>query len=173
MKYLIDNKLIFDSENNTLSNLDENHCTEDVLPRPTSRLLCELVKQQGSLIERNKLLKLVWSDYGSIPSDSNLNNHLTILRKRLDDWGVNRNKIETIPRKGVKLTADVIVMSTEINSDDKFDYHEPAILQGYITPLPPLGTADPDPQKPVLWTSPSFRKGFFLTGCLLSTVSAY
>jgi len=104
MKYKLDNKIIFDPQRGALYSLEENiEVIEDVLARPTSRLLHELLKNNKQIVSRDELLDRVWSDYGAIPSGSNLNNHLTLLRKRFDFWGIQRKSIISVPRKGIML----------------------------------------------------------------------
>lgn len=150
MKYNIDNKVIFDSERNTLSSLDNEGKIEEELARPTSRLLLELINQQGKLVERNDLLTRVWSDYGAIPSEGNLNNHLTFLRKRFDFWGIDRKNIETIPRKGVILkvliieiddgsppSANAINPSDDVNMQNQvFEHSLPSTTDAVPAPRP-------------------------------------
>lgn len=105
--YNIDNKVLFNPEKSTLRGIGEGAGVDDELARPTCRLLLELIKRKDTLVTREELLNLVWADYGGIPSESNLNNHLTLLRKRFDFWGISRETIETIPRKGVILKATI------------------------------------------------------------------
>ncbi|QJU42298.1 winged helix-turn-helix domain-containing protein [Serratia marcescens] len=114
--YVIDNKVLFNPEKNTLQSIDGDG-VKDELARPTARLLLELIKRKNILVTREELLSLVWEDYGGIPSDSNLNNHLTLLRKRFDFWGIRRSTIETIPRKGVIFKAIINEENITISSE--------------------------------------------------------
>jgi DNA-binding winged helix-turn-helix (wHTH) protein len=147
--YNIENKMIFNPEKNTLSGLGEQSNIEEVLARPTSRLLFELIQRNNELVTREELLSLVWADYGSIPSDSNLNNHLTLLRKRFDFWGIDRKSLETIPRKGVRLNVSVGTVSEGIPQEDIAIEEnqppsdtvllEPDLKTATAVPLPPPG----------------------------------
>lgn len=83
---------------------------KDVLPWPTARLLLELIKRVNNLTTREEILQAAWKQHGAIPSQSNLNNHLTLLRKRFDFWGIDRKKLISIPRKGILLKVSIEIM---------------------------------------------------------------
>lgn len=138
MRYNIENKVIFFPESNILKGTGDNSGIEDELARPTSRLLLALIIRKNTMITRDELLDIVWSDYGGIPSGSNLNNHLTLLRKRFDFWGVSRNTIVTVPRKGV-------IFRAAVYEEDADDADVPSVL---CTKQPGL-TLFPDPQETV------------------------
>lgn len=110
MNYLIDKKVIFSPKDGWLTGYVEKTDVRDVLPRPSVRLLKELINKQGEIISRAELLELVWGKYGAVPSEAALNNHISIIRKRFNFWGVDRNKLHTVPRQGVILDADIEVI---------------------------------------------------------------
>src|SRR5215813_12171636 len=67
--------------------------------------LVALVEHRGHLIEKDKLMKLVWPD--SFVEEANLTNNISSLRKALGDGDGIVNYIETIPRIGYRFTAQV------------------------------------------------------------------
>ncbi|CAI1684238.1 Uncharacterised protein [Serratia fonticola] len=107
MKYLIENKVIFHPTEESLTGVNERSDITEKLPRPTSKLLLELIKRRGETIPRPTLLDSVWEAQGAVASDAALNNHLSLIRKRFDFWGIDRNKLKTIPRQGVLLNINI------------------------------------------------------------------
>src|SRR5215813_11391290 len=67
--------------------------------------LVALVEHRGHLIEKDKLMKLVWPD--SFVEEANLTNNISSLRKALDDGEAGDSFIETIPKVGYRFTAQV------------------------------------------------------------------
>lgn len=67
--------------------------------------LVALVERRGRLVEKDKLMKLVWPD--SFVEESNLTNNISTLRKTLGEGESGANYIETIPRIGYRFTAPV------------------------------------------------------------------
>src|SRR5215813_457898 len=67
--------------------------------------LVALVEHRGHLVEKEKLMKLVWPD--SFVEEANLTNNISTLRKALGDSEGGVNYIETVPRIGYRFTAPV------------------------------------------------------------------
>ncbi|MFN2578361.1 MAG: winged helix-turn-helix domain-containing protein [Pyrinomonadaceae bacterium] len=67
--------------------------------------LIALVECRGRLIEKDKLMKLVWPD--SFVEEANLTNNISTLRKALGENERNATYIETIPKVGYRFTAHV------------------------------------------------------------------
>jgi len=68
-------------------------------------LLAVLVQRSGRLIEKEELLREVWSD--SFVEESNLSNNIHVLRKVLGGGAKDHTFIETVPRHGYRFVADV------------------------------------------------------------------
>ncbi|WP_258089464.1 winged helix-turn-helix domain-containing protein [Serratia liquefaciens] len=110
MKYLIDNIVVFSSEDETLTGVKDREDISEKLPHPTAMLLLELIKRKNEVVSRPILLECVWEKQGAVPSDATLNNHLSLIRKKFDFWGVDRNKLKTIPRKGIVFNGDIDIL---------------------------------------------------------------
>lgn len=67
--------------------------------------LLALVEAGGSLVEKKELMARVWSD--SIVEEANLTQNISILRKTLGEDSGARQFIETVPKHGYRLAADV------------------------------------------------------------------
>jgi TolB-like protein/DNA-binding winged helix-turn-helix (wHTH) protein/Tfp pilus assembly protein PilF len=67
--------------------------------------LVALVERGGHLVEKDELMKLVWSD--AFVEESNLTNNVYALRKMLGQGENGRSYIETVPKRGYRFTAPV------------------------------------------------------------------
>lgn len=67
--------------------------------------LLALIQQRGHLVEKDRLMKLVWPD--SFVEEANLTNNISTLRKALGEGESGETYIETIPRIGYRFTAQV------------------------------------------------------------------
>jgi TolB-like protein/DNA-binding winged helix-turn-helix (wHTH) protein/Tfp pilus assembly protein PilF len=74
--------------------------------------LTVLIQQRGNLVERDDLMKSVWSD--AIVESGNLDVTISRLRKALGENEIGRRFIETVPRLGYKFVADVREVVEEI-----------------------------------------------------------
>lgn len=112
MKYRINKKCIFDAEDNLLSY--EESGKQLTLSAISSRLFCELLKNRSG-VTREYLLNVVWSEHGLTASNNNLNNHISLLRKHLEEVAGLDDLIKTVPKKGFALNRS---HSIELLSDD-------------------------------------------------------
>lgn len=67
--------------------------------------LVALVERSGHLVEKEELMKLVWSD--AFVEESNLTNNVAAIRKLLGRGKSGRSYIETVPKRGYRFTAPV------------------------------------------------------------------
>lgn len=73
--------------------------------------LVALVERSGHLVEKDELMKVVWSD--AYVEESNLTNNVYALRKMLGQGENGRGYIETVPKRGYRFTASVKELPTE------------------------------------------------------------
>src|SRR4030095_14788386 len=73
--------------------------------------LVALVERNGHLVEKDELMKLVWSD--AFVEESNLTNNVYALRKMLGPGENGRMNIETVPKRVYRFTAPVRDLSAE------------------------------------------------------------
>lgn len=66
----------------------------------TRRLLFALITERGNPVERDSLFRTVWDEHGLRSSHSNLNQYISILRKKLVQAGLPADAIITIPKVG-------------------------------------------------------------------------
>jgi DNA-binding winged helix-turn-helix (wHTH) protein/TolB-like protein len=64
-----------------------------------------LLERRGSLVEKSKLMKLLWPDTNV--EDVGLARNISLLRKALEDESEENPYIETIPRRGYRFAAQV------------------------------------------------------------------
>lgn len=98
MKYIIDTGLVFDSDERTLF-LQESPGESLEIGAITARLFVEMLENVSG-VERDYLLDVVWSNHGLKPSNNNLNNHISLLRKNIASIAEVDDLIITLPKKG-------------------------------------------------------------------------
>ena len=75
------------------------------LPPKAFDALVVLVENRGHLLEKEELLRRVWPD--TFVEESNLAQHISVLRKALQDGEDGSRYIETVPRRGYRFIAEV------------------------------------------------------------------
>ncbi len=75
------------------------------LPSKALTLLLTLLKHSGRAVEKEDLMEIVWPD--SVVEDSNLTQTVHLLRKAIGKYSDSELFIETLPRFGYRLVADV------------------------------------------------------------------
>ena len=75
------------------------------LPPKAFDALVIMVRGRGRLLGKDELLKAVWPD--SFVEESNLTQHVSILRKALREGDDGLKYIETVPRHGYRFVAEV------------------------------------------------------------------
>src|SRR6266545_3767286 len=74
-------------------------------------MLVALVERSGHLVEKDELMKAVWSD--AFVEESNLTNNVYELRKILGQGENGRSYIETVPKRGYRFAAPVQELSLD------------------------------------------------------------
>ena len=126
-------------------------------------LLVFMASRQGSVLSRDELLAGVWK--GAVVTDESLTNAIIKLRKAFNDDARHPRFIETVPKRGYRLVAEV--SATEQQAEQPT---EQAVGQ---RPYPPV-TRDDAPQQPPVGTAPSGNRFpvAVLVGVLLVLVVA-
>lgn len=98
-----------------LRDLNQIHCDDEVHrlePKVMNVLVC-LAEHPGELLPKERIIQSVWGN--SFVSDEVLTNAISALRRAFGDDAKYPRFIETIPRRGYRLVADV-VLETELES---------------------------------------------------------
>lgn len=130
MRFDIEGFITFDTEEASLVNLLTGDCIE--LSATSTRLLTNLLQYRGDIISRVDIFQSVFEKYGARPSNSNLNQYISTLRRSLADLGIEKNVIITVPRIGFKISEEVIITSDN-------DYSTSFTLPT-LAPQPPGGS---------------------------------
>ena len=69
-------------------------------------LLVLLVESAGRLLEKDVLMRQLWSD--TFVEEANLSNNISLLRKALGESEQGTKYIETVPKRGYRFVADVV-----------------------------------------------------------------
>lgn len=112
MKYVINSTVAFDTTEYLLTLVDDAD-TSVKLSNSAGRVLEELIQYRGTgePVTREHLFASVWSAHGLQPSNGNLNQQVSLIRKGLTSLGLDASAIVTIPKRGLKLN-DLLVIST-------------------------------------------------------------
>ncbi len=114
MRFDIEGFITFDTEEASLVNLLTGDCIE--LSATSTRLLSCLLQYREDIISRVDIFQTVFEQYGARPSNSNLNQYISTLRRSLSDLGIEKNVIITVPRIGFKISNEIIITTDS-------DYH--------------------------------------------------
>lgn len=106
MYYVLNKVLRFTPRTNELSIVND-YSNNILLSNSSTRLLSELIKNSNKINHRENLIKTVWEDYGYSPSNNNLYIALSEIRKSIVNLGIEPDFIITVPKQGIKLTADI------------------------------------------------------------------
>jgi TolB-like protein/DNA-binding winged helix-turn-helix (wHTH) protein len=101
------------------------------LPPKAFDALLVLVENRGHLLEKDELLRRVWPD--TFVEESNLAQHISLLRKALQDGEDGPRYIETVPRRGYRFIAEVRELAS-VATDTK--------VSSGATPSPPSGVPE-------------------------------
>lgn len=112
MIYVIEDKIVFNPEDNTLSLQDNTDC-QVTISNPARRILLLLIERHGSVVQRDTLFQKVWDDFGLVSSNNNLNHCISKLRKVINTLGHSDEVITTVPKVGFLLSKDIIISTLE------------------------------------------------------------
>lgn len=85
------------------------------LPDKAFETLCVLVRNAGRLVNKDELLRQVWS--GSFVEENNLNKCVHAVRRALDEKNGGQQFIETVKKHGFRFVAEVRRVSLETRVD--------------------------------------------------------
>ncbi|MEX3018398.1 transcriptional regulator [Kluyvera sp. STS39-E] len=109
MKYLIANKVVYDTESGELNIPDSGLIESKKLTHTANRILSLLIASPGEVLERQYLLEQVWESVGHVSSSSSLNQYISILRKTLTSLTDIEESIIVVPKVGFFFSADIDV----------------------------------------------------------------
>ncbi len=116
MVYLINHLVLFNTLEYQLTLLKDKRRTIK-LSNTAGRVLEELIMVHGGeAVTRETLFERVWEANGLQPSNGNLNQQISLIRKALISLGLESTAIVTLPKRGLKLNDHLTVS----------DYHPPA-----------------------------------------------
>ncbi len=78
------------------------------LPPKVFDTLCVLVERQGNVVTKDEIFELVWED--TFVEENNLSQNIFTLRRTLDTDETEKSIIETIPRKGFRITEKIRII---------------------------------------------------------------
>src|SRR5678816_3035602 len=87
--------------------------TQVRLPAKAFEILLILLEERGRLVEKDELMRRVWTD--SVVEESNLTVNMSALRKSLTESPGEHRYVVTVPGRGYQFVADVRQPEIEAN----------------------------------------------------------
>lgn len=117
MKYIIHSNIEFDTTEYILTSLNDSNLSVK-LSNSAGRILEELIKHRNTElpVTREHLFTIIWKAHGLVPSNGNLNQQISLIRKTLTTLGLDSSSIITIPKRGLKLNNRLIIKNIQENS---------------------------------------------------------
>lgn len=100
------------------------------LPPKVIETLTVLVENHGAIVSKAELMEQVWAD--SVVEESNLSQHLYLLRKTLGDGVDGRPMIETLRRRGYRFNGEVTLDRGRESPAAAPEAPEPALPRGAV-----------------------------------------
>ena len=97
---------IFDPADGRLEHVPDGRAVQ--LRPQVSLFLLTLLQSPRTVIDRDRLRRAVWGEHAVVDFESGLAAIVRELRQALDQFGGRAGLLETIPRRGYRLSADVI-----------------------------------------------------------------
>lgn len=114
MKYIIANKVIYDSDAASLISAIDGIDEEKKITKTANRILSILIESHGKVVEREYFLEQVWESYGLASSNGSLNQYISILRKTLASLTDIDDIIISVPKVGFLISQDIEVTPQEV-----------------------------------------------------------
>ena len=121
-------------------------------------VLCCLAQQQGDMVSRDELMRVVWPD--TIVTENTLTRCIAALRKIFQDDPHHAQIIETIRKKGYRLLPDIVAFNPTQDGAGV------SVENVVLTPSLPSAITDKQPL-------PTWRRGLLLLGLLLAAFGIY
>ncbi|WP_411753033.1 winged helix-turn-helix domain-containing protein [Serratia sp. (in: enterobacteria)] len=131
MIYVINNRIYF---NYTENRVWSDEVNQIIIPRFSSEILALFLANNDKALSRDFMLTEVWEARALNGSNNNLNNYVSILRRKLSLLGGD-NLIITIPKYGFSFTADSIekIACDILQSDDAVNEYETGSNEDVMT----------------------------------------
>ena len=124
--FVINKRYEIDESLNLVKDIIEGN---EIRIEPRLMHLLNLLKEnEGKLVSRELLVKEIWNDYGG--GDEGLTQSVSALRKILNDS--NKNIIETIPKNGYILHADIYFKTAVVNTAKKGIWDKILVAAGLL-----------------------------------------
>lgn len=114
MKYLINSIVCFDTREYLLT-AQHSEASPVRLSNTAGRVLDELIKLRGAgePVTREHLFNCVWTEHSLLPSNGNLNQQVSLIRKAFVSLGLPASSVVTVPKRGLKLNDQLVISVSE------------------------------------------------------------
>lgn len=107
--YLINNVVIFHSEEHRLVPVKGHNGVEASLNIPASRCLLLLIERKNTVVSKEDFFDKAWEQRGTYVTANTFYQNISLLRKALKSVGLPEEIIKTVPKRGLMLDDDVVI----------------------------------------------------------------
>ncbi len=107
--YLINNVVIFHSEEHRLVPVKGHNGIEASLNIPASRCLLLLIERENTIVSKEDFFDKAWEQRGTYVTANTFYQNISLLRKALKSVGLPEEIIKTVPKRGLMLDDDVVI----------------------------------------------------------------
>lgn len=110
MKFIINQDVIFSSDDGVIAKGDDSF----QFPIVCAKIFAHLLNHNNTKVHRNDLLEKGWEDSGLNSSNNSLNNYISLIRRKLKDFGV-QDLLVTIPKYGFMVKIECLIIESDVN----------------------------------------------------------
>jgi DNA-binding winged helix-turn-helix (wHTH) protein len=171
MKYIINEKVIFDPDERKLTSVADPH-SFTVLTYPSSYCFLLLLENSPSVVTQQQFFDEVWKPLGQIVPLNTLYQNISMIRRGLREQGeTDKLFITTVPRQGFVINKKMAIRIAD-DSDDSLPETRseiPHSTEAGVSELPVAAAAPTFSQRP--WYLKA-QGGILLLGCLIAGLIA-
>lgn len=141
--YLINNVVIFHSEEHRLVPVKGHNGVEASLNIPASRCLLLLIERKKTVVSKEDFFDKAWEQRGTYVTANTFYQNISLLRKALKSVGLPEEIIKTVPKRGLMLDEDVVItpFTQEVGPDNSVITQQQSETEQVSPPSPPLSSS--------------------------------
>lgn len=94
---------------------------------PASYCLCLLIEKRGELVTHDELYQYAWRQFGMEATANTLYQNISVIRRALEQCGLDANLIRTMPRRGFILSVELLI--SYVNAGPETDFQDKIYLE--------------------------------------------
>lgn len=141
---IINGKVIFAPESNSLYPVNDTS-KPVVLHTPSSQCLRLLLQNNNQVVSQKILFEEIWEKNGALVTPNTLYQNIALIRKALKAAGLDEEVIKTIPKQGIKISAQITTNNPkEVAETSEYRNHPDSHSSTYGQGTPSLVASTPE-----------------------------